>query len=311
MPIAVVVAADVDPSLIELLLRDDRFAAEVRPARSEKELATVVGTCRALITRHHNAVTRDVFDAAPALEVIVQGTSGLDNIDHSAATERGVTILGNPGGNANAVAELVIGQMIALTRTLRRYDDDVHSGVWSRDDCGTRRELSGYRLGIVGLGRVGRIVARLAAGFGMMPLALDPYLDDEEIARRGAHKAASLEALLRRSDVVTLHVPLTPETRGMIGARELALLPSGAFLINTSRGPVVDLDALLAAIESNALGGAALDVFPDEPPRRGWTRDPRLLLTPHIAGCSSEAKASIARSVYEALCQFYDLEPRP
>lgn len=306
--IPVLIAADVDRELLDRIGRDARFDVEYRPLHSETELAAAVGAAEILVTRHHNKVTAPVLDAAVHLRAIVQGTSGLDNIDPSAAS-RGIAIIGLPGENANAVAELAIGLMIALTRTVPSYDRMVRGGSWSRDDCSSRRELRGHRLGIVGIGRVGGRVARLAAGFGVASFAYDPYLDAGEIARRGAAKVETLEALLERSDILTLHVPLTDETGGMIGAGEIARLPRGAFLINTARGEVLDRAAALVALQESRLGGIAMDVYGGEPPADAWPDDPRIILTPHIAGCTRESKASIGRGVYVKICERYGFEP--
>jgi phosphoglycerate dehydrogenase-like enzyme len=306
--IPVLIAADVDRELLERIGRDARFDVEYRPMRSEEELLESVGATEVLVTRHHNKITPAVLDAAPRLRAIVQGTSGLDNIDPAAAS-RGVEILGLPGENANAVAELAIGLMISLTRTVPAYDRMVRTGSWHRDDCSSRRELRGHRLGIVGIGRVGGRVARLAGGFGMESFAYDPYLDAGEIAKRGSAKVDTLETLIERSDILTLHVPLTDETRGMIGPSELASLTRGAFLINTARGEILDRSAAIAALLEDRLGGIAMDVYGDEPPGDAWPDDPRLILTPHIAGCTREAKASIGRATYAKICELYGFEP--
>ncbi len=307
--IPVLIAADVDRELLDRIGRDARFAVEYRPVRTEQELAAAVGMAEVLVTRHHNRVTARVLDAAARLRAIVQGTSGLDNID-AAAAARGVTIVGLPGENANAVAELSIGLMIALTRTVPSYDRMVRGGGWNRDDCSTRRELRAHRLGIVGIGRVGRRVARLAAAFGIESFAYDPYVDAVEIAARGAAKIESLAFLLESADILTLHVPLTDETRGMIAAAEIARLPRGGFIINTARGEVLDRDAAIAAVRENRLGGIAMDVYGEEPPADAWPDDPRIILTPHIAGCTREAKASIGRGVYAKICELYGFEPQ-
>src|ERR1051326_9123038 len=174
----VVVAAAVDRSLQERAAADAGFETIDRLVRTEDELAAIVGDCEVLVTRSFNRVSRRVIDRAPKLELIAQGTSGTDNIDHAAARERGVTILNLPGANADAVAQLVIGFMIALTRTVPAYTRELTQGIWNRDDCATRHELRHYRLGIVGLGEVGRRVARLAGVFGMRVSAVDPYIDD-------------------------------------------------------------------------------------------------------------------------------------
>ena len=299
------IAADVDRSLLTRAHADGRFEIIDRPVKLEAELESIAGDCEILVTRSYNRVSKRVIDAAKKLELIAQGTSGTDNIDMQAARDRGITVINMPGENANAVAELVIGFMIALTRTVPAYDREMRAGVWNRDDCATRHELRHHRLGIIGLGQVGMRVARLARVFGMPVSAFDPYITDDEFAQRDAARISSLDALLRISDILTLHVPFTPETRSMIGSRELATLPPGAIVINAARGEVLDADAALAALSHNALGGLALDVYDPEPSTRAWPDDPRLILTPHIAGCTTEAKSAIGAKLYEKICAFY------
>ncbi|HKO57642.1 MAG TPA: NAD(P)-dependent oxidoreductase [Thermoanaerobaculia bacterium] len=290
----VVITADVEPVLLSLLAADARF--EVVQRRGD-DLTALVSDAEVLITRTFNEVPRRVIEAAPRLRIIAQGTSGIDNIDLIAARERGIEVISLPGVNANAVAELVLGLMIALTRTVPAYDREVRNGIWRRSDCATRHELRAYRLGIVGMGNVGSRVAKLARAFGMEPRAYDPYIASFE------GRVRSLDELLTTSDILTLHVPLTAETHRMISAEQLAKLPRGAFVINASRGEVLDADAALAALTSNHLGGLALDVFDPEPPRRAWPGDPRLIVTPHIAGCTWEAKNAAGELLYEKLAE--------
>jgi D-3-phosphoglycerate dehydrogenase len=299
------IASDVDESLRTRAHADGRFEIIDRPVKTEAELASIVSECDILVTRSYSRVSKRVIDAATNLELIAQGTSGTDNIDMEAARQRGIAVINMPGENANAVAELVIGFIIALTRTVPRYDREMRAGQWTRDGCASRHELRHHRLGIVGLGQVGMRVSRLAAAFGMRVSAFDPYISDQDFGDRGAVRVNSLDALLRDADILTLHVPFTPETRTMIGANELALLPSGAIVINAARGEVLDLDAALDALSRNALGGLAIDVYDPEPPTRSWPDDPRLILTPHVAGCTTEAKSAIGAKLYEKIVAFY------
>ena len=281
MPLRVFIAADVEPRLLELLRGDQRF-----------ELVDDLAAAEIAITRTINRVDAAMLDGAPQLRVIAQGTTGIDNIDLDAASARGIEVINLPGVNANAVAELVIGHIIALTRTVPLYSQDVKNGQWQRGDCASRHELRHYRLGIVGLGNTGSRVARMGRTFGMQVRACDPYVPEAD---------ASLDVLLRESDVLTLHVPLTNETRRMIGAAEIASMPRGAILINAARGEVLDVDAALAALAADHLGGLAMDVFDPEPPSRTFPDDPRLIVTPHIAGCTFEAKRDAAELLYAAL----------
>jgi phosphoglycerate dehydrogenase-like enzyme len=280
----VFIAAEVERALIDAIQADPRFS-----------IINTLADAEVLITRTTNRVDRAMLDAAPRLELIAQGTSGIDNIDAGAVHERGIALVHLPGVNANAVAELVIGHIIALTRTVPHYSREMSRGVWNRSDCATRHELRHYVLGIVGLGNVGSRLARLASALGMNVVAYDPYVPEA--------RCSSLDELLAQADIVTLHVPLTDETRGMIGERELRSMKRGAILINAARGEVLDVDAALRALASDHLVGLALDVFDLEPPRREWPDDPRLILTPHVAGCTAEAKEAAARMLYERICR--------
>jgi len=280
---SVFIASDVERSLVDALSNDARFT-----------IVNTLAVAEVLITRTVNRVTREMIDGAPKLELLAQGTSGIDNIDVDALRDRGVTLVHLPGVNANAVAELVIGQIISLTRTMPQYSREMSRGIWDRSDCNSRHELRHYLLGIVGLGNVGSRVAWLANAVGMNTIAYDPYV--------AAARCSSLGELLAQSDIVTLHVPLTSETRNMIDVQSMK---RGAILINASRGEVLDLDAALQALASNQLSGLALDVFENEPMQREWPDDPRLILTPHIAGCTAEAKNAAAAMLYDKIVAFY------
>jgi len=286
----VFVAAPVERALVERLKADPQFT-----------LVDRIEDAHVLITRTINDVSREMLAKAPGLELVAQGTSGIDNIDLDALAERNVPLVHLPGINANAVAEMVIGQIIMLTRTLPLYTRQMQQGTWNRDDCATRHEMRHYVLGVVGHGNVGSRVARLARAFGMRVVAYDPYVDLGE-----TEWVSSLEKLLPIADVLTLHVPLTNETRRMISASEIAALKPGTILINAARGKVLNLDAALTALTSNHLGGLAVDTFDIEPPNRPWPDDPRLILTPHIGGCTHEAKSTAAELLYRKICDFHN-----
>ncbi len=293
------IAADIDPRLA--VLAREQFDVVVKPVRTEDELAAIVGEAHVLVTRAYSKVSRRVIESAKNLEVIAQGTSGTDNIDDGAVRERGIRIVSLPGENANAVAELAIGYMLSLTRTIPFYTREVVAGKWPRDDCFTRHELRHFRLGILGLGQVGMRVARLARAFTMSVSAYDPYLTDQDFDNRGAMRVRSLEELLRTNDILTLHVPLTSETRRMIGASELQKMPRGSMLISAARGEVIDQQAALDALASGHLAGLAMDVFDPEPPRDSFPDDPRLIVTPHIAGCTFECRSGMGEKLWEKI----------
>ena len=305
MPKKLLIAADVDRSLIERASGDARFDVVLHPVRTEDELGEIVAGAEVLVTRAYNKVTRKVLDRADRLELIAQGTSGTDNIDHAAARERGIPIISLPGGNANAVAELAIGAMIALTRTVPFYNREVLAGRWYRDDCATRHELHHYHLAILGLGEVGRRVARLARAFGMRVSAYDPYISDADFAERGAERVSSLQELLAPANIFTIHVPLTQETRQMIGVPELQAMKPGTILLSMARGEILDQAAALDALAKGHLEGLAMDVYDPEPPVGVLPDDPRLILTPHIAGCTYECKAAIGATLFQKIVEFY------
>lgn len=301
MPETLLVAADVDRSFFERARADGRFDVVQTPVRTEEELHAAIGNAHVLVTRAYNKVSRRVIEAAPHLKLIAQGTSGIDNIDADAVRERGIRVIHMPGVNADAVAELVIGFMISMTRTVPFYTREVVQGRWERDDCATRHELRHHLLGIIGLGQVGTRVARLARAFGMRVQAFDPFIDDfGEVTR-----IESLHELLQTSDILTMHVPLTSETRHMVGESELAMLKKGSYVINAARGEVLDQHAALDALAHNHLAGLALDVFDPEPPEGIFADDPRLILTPHIGGCSHEVKTTVGGRLYEKIVEFY------
>ncbi|MCK6581299.1 MAG: hydroxyacid dehydrogenase [Anaerolineae bacterium] len=249
-----------------------------------------------LIVRLSHQIGRDILDAAARLRVIVSATTGLDHIDLDYAAERSVTVLSLRGYTAFlrsvvATAEHTWGLLLALTRRIPWAFDSVRAGEWERDRF-KGHDLRGRRLGICGLGRIGEHVSRYALAFGMTVFAYDPYRADD---MQGVTRCASLQDLLAQSDVFTIHVPLNAETTRLIGTAELATLPRGALLINTARGDVIDETALIVALESGALAGAAVDVVIGE---RGDGLNPliayacthdTLLLTPHLGGATYEA----------------------
>ncbi len=235
-------------------------------------------------------LTARVLASAPRLKVICMHGVGVDHIDLEAARRCGIVVANCPGTNAEAVADLALGLMIALARQLPLLDGQVRAGGW-----GTHRgvELWSKTLGLVGLGHIGRAVARRARGFDMKVLGYDPYVDADAAAAAGI-EPAPLEELLARADFVSLHTALTPQTRGLIGAAQLATMRPTAYLINTARGGVVDEDALYQALCSGAPAGAALDAFAQEPPCDSPLLTlPNVILTPHIGAHTAEAIARV------------------
>jgi (S)-sulfolactate dehydrogenase len=277
-------------------------------AERREELLGLLGDVDALIVRNRTRVDAALLSSAPKLRVVGRLGVGLDNIDVEACKAKGIQVIPAIGANALAVAEYVICAVMLLLRRAYSSSAAVAAGEWPRGALGEGRETAGKTLGIVGFGGIGRLVAKLAQGLGMKVIAADamipagsPVWRETGVVQRG------LDELLAESDAVTLHVPLTRETRQLIDAARIGRMKPGAVLINTARGGVVDEAALVAALRSRRLGGAALDVFEHEPLPGGsaLAEIPNLVLTPHVAGVTREANervsSMIAQKVAEAL----------
>ncbi len=283
-------------------LRDDEhFELVVRPGLPEAELAAALADCDAVVVRSAAKVTRAALAQAERLKVIGRAGVGVDTIDVEAATERGIAVLNAPAGNTISAAELTMALMLALARKISQADRSMHAGGWERGAF-SGVELHGKTLGLIGAGRIGSEVARRARAFGMRVTLFDPYLSEER-ARALGGEPLPLNDLLRTADVLSLHVPLTAGTAGLIGEAELALLKPTAMLINAARGGVVQEEALCRALTEGKFAGAALDVFDTEPlpadhPLR---RLDHVILTPHLGASTEEAQQSVALEIAEAV----------
>jgi D-3-phosphoglycerate dehydrogenase len=281
-------------------LEEDGLA--IMRARAEVvELSDLDGLAEfdALVVRGRTRVTADAIgSAAPRLRVIGRAGVGVDNIDLQAARQNDVVVVNAPLAATTAVAEHSLALMLSLARRIPEADRTMRQGEWRKRDF-EGVELTGKTLGIIGVGRIGQALASRAAALGMRPIGFDPLLSADEIRRRGVQPVALAE-LLQSSDFVSLHVPLTEDTRLMIGPGELELARRGAYLICAARGGVVDEAALLAALESGRLAGAALDVFEHEPPGSiPLIVHPNLISTPHIGAQTVEAQTRAAHDIAE------------
>jgi len=247
--------------------------------------------------------TREVFQAAPDLKAILRWGTGCDAIDIEAATHAGVAVVTTPGVNAEAVADMALALMLACIRGLRQLDAVVRSGEWRVAE--PSRDLAGATVGVVGLGAIGRAVVRRLRGFGCRVLAVEPN-PDPDFASENEVELTALETMLPRVDVLTLHAPLTQSTRGLIGARELALLPRHAIVVNAARGDLVDQAALTVALESGEIAGAGLDVFEREPPAPDdpILRAPNTIFSGHV---SSYTELGLARTGDAVLANLLEL----
>ena len=280
------------------LLRKD-FRVDVRPELAQADLAAEIAPYDALVVRSQTQVTADVIAAGENLKVVARAGIGLDNVDVDAATRRGVMVVNAPQSNIVSAAEHTVALLLAQARNIPQANGALKEGRWERWAF-EGVELQGKTLGIVGLGRVGALVAQRAAAFGMRIIAFDPYVPKERAKEMGIELMPSLEALLVQADFITVHLPRTPDTEGLIGERELALVKEGARLVNTARGGLVDESALAKALEDGKLGGAALDVFAAEPttesPLFGFEQ---VVVTPHLGASTTEAQDKAGTSVAE------------
>ncbi|HIQ04491.1 MAG TPA: phosphoglycerate dehydrogenase [Anaerolineae bacterium] len=282
-----------------LALLRPQVQLDVRTNLSHDELLSVIPEYDALIVRSRTQVTAEVIAAASRLQVVARAGVGVDNIDVEAATRAGVLVVNAPTGNVVAAAEHTIALLTALARRVPQADASVRHGEWQRGRF-MGVELRDKRLGCIGLGRVGSLVAERAKGLGMQVVAYDPYISSDYAANLGV-ELVPLEVVLRTADFITLHLPLTEQTRGLIDARALIKVKRGAYLINCARGGIVDEGALLQALNDERLAGAALDVFSQEPPPADspLLRHPNVILTPHIGGSTTEAQERVAMDVAE------------
>ena len=262
----------------------------------------------ALVVRSRTKVIAPIIDTATRLRVIGRAGVGLDNIDCDAAQRRGITVVNSPTCAMVSVAEHTVGLMIALARFVPQADASLRQGTWEKNKY-LGIELCGKTLGIVGLGHIGSMVAVRAEAFGMRVLAYDPYIKGARAETFGATLLESLDDVLARCDFISIHTPLTPTTRGLIGAAELAKMKPNARLISCARGGVVDEKALLRALESGTLAGAALDVFEHEPPGDNpLLKHPRVVATPHLGSMTEEAQKRAAIDVAEQVAEILKRE---
>ena len=276
---------------LEILRRD--HDVDVRTGLERAAFLEALPEYEALLVRSAVQVDAEAIAAGTRLVVVGRAGVGVDNIDLSAATHAGVTVVNAPTGNTIAAAEHTLALLFALARHVPEADASVRLGEWKRAAF-TGRELRGKTLGIVGLGKIGMAIADRARGMEMEVLGHDPYVTEEAAANHGV-RLTKLAELLRTADVVTVHVPLTRSTRNLIGAKELATMKPDAFLINVARGGVIDENALAAALTNGKLGGAAVDVFTAEPPRESpLLTAPNTILTPHLGASTAEAQTRVA-----------------
>lgn len=300
----VLVADKLPEEGLKVLREAGGIEVEVKTGLKPEELLAIIDQYEALIVRSSTKVTREVIERGKRLRVIGRAGAGVDNIDVEAATKRGIVVMNTPGGNAMAAAEHTLGLLFSVARNIPQAYVSLKEGKWERNRF-TGVELHGKVLGIIGLGNIGRIVAEKAKGLGMQVLAYDPYIPKEVVEKKGI-ELVDFDDLLRRSDIVTVHVPKTRETIGMINREAISKMKDGVMIINCARGEIVDEEALAEACRSGKVRAAAVDVFSQEPPPpdHPLLGLDNVVCTPHLGAATAEAQLSVARAIAEQIVDF-------
>lgn len=305
--VKVLVADPISEVGIELLAGHPSISVDVKTGLSAEELLAVVGDYDGLVVRSQTKVSKEVLLAAGRLKIVGRAGVGVDNIDRNAATEAGVVVMNTPTGNTISTAEHAFSLLLSLARNTPQAHASVIAGKWERKAY-QGVELNGKRLAIVGMGRIGVEFAKRALAFGMDIVAYDPFLTPTRANTLKVELADSVNAALTGADVVTLHVPLTDETRHVLNAERLSLMNKGALVINCARGGLVDEEALNQALEDGHVGGAALDVFEVEPPPAKYALfdHEKVVFTPHLGASTAEAQENVGIQVAQQMLKFFD-----
>jgi len=300
----VLIADKLEAAGIELL-KSAGLEVDVRLGLSGAELAAALRECDAAIVRSQPKIGAAVLEQPGKLRAIARAGVGVDNIDVPAATRKGIVVMNTPGGNTVSAAEHTVALMFAMSRKIPAADAVMKAGGWDRNKfVGT--QLAGKTLGVVGLGRIGREVARRAKGLDMTVVALDPFVTAAKAAELGLQTSADLDSLLPRVDFLTIHVPLSAETKSLLGARELGLMKKTACVLNVARGGIIDEAALAAALKAGAIAGAGVDVFTVEPASADnpLLKAPNIVLTPHLGASTVEAQENVAVEAAQLIADF-------
>jgi D-3-phosphoglycerate dehydrogenase / 2-oxoglutarate reductase len=285
------------------ILKKAGLVVDYKPEIEPDELQTAVGEFNVIIVRSRTRITKNVIDAAPNVKIIARVGVGLDNIDTEYAESKGIKVLNAAEAAMNAVSELVIGHMIALARGLTKANDGMKNGKWLKKEL-VGSELRGKYLGIIGVGNIGRNLGRIARCLRMNLIGYDIFPINQDYVREVSMIKTDLKTLLENSDFVTCHVPLTEKTRHLINSETLSYMKPTSFLINTSRGEIIDEASLLKALNENRIAGAALDVFEVEPPTNTeLVKLPNIICSPHIAAQTKEAQELASTVIAEKVIQ--------
>lgn len=269
-----------------------------------EELAKEIGEYDAIMVRSATKLTKEIIENAKNLKVIGRAGIGVDNIDVKTASEKGIYVVNSPGGSTRSVAELTIGHMLSLARHIPYADRSIREGKWEKKKL-KGIELSGKKLGIIGFGRIGKEVCKLSKAFEMECMAYDPIVSDEEIKKYNVNPV-SLEELLRNSDFITIHTPLTEKTRHMISYEQFDIMKKNAYIINCARGGIIDEDALYDALKDEKIAGAALDVYENEPYEGKLTELENIVFTPHLGASTKEGQIRAGTVCAEQILKVLD-----
>lgn len=285
------------------ILKKAGLNVDVKTGLKPEELKSIIGEYHALVVRSATKVTADVIDAAKNLKVIGRAGSGLDNVDRVAASKRGIVVMNTPGGNTITTAEHTIAMIFAAARKIPQANASMSQGKWEKKKfMGT--ELFNKTLGIIGLGNIGGEVAKRAQGLGMNVIAYDPFLNEERARNLGVEKVEILD-IIKRSDFITLHTPLTAETKSIINSESIKAMKDGVYIVNCARGGIINEKDLYDALESGKVAGAALDVFEKEPPENNpLVGHEKVVCTPHLGASTQEAQENVAIAVAEQIVDY-------
>ncbi len=298
----VLVSDNISPKGVELMEKAG-LKVDVKTGLKPEELKSIIGEYHGLVIRSATKVTSEIIEAAEKLKVIGRAGSGLDNVDRAAATKKGIVVMNTPGGNTITTAEHAIAMMFALARNIPQATASMKEGKWEKKKF-MGVELYNKTLGVLGLGNIGTQVAKRAQGLQMNVICYDPFLSDEKAADLGVEKV-SLDDLFSRSDFITIHTPLTPETRDLINAKTISKMKDGVRIINCARGGIVNEKDLHDAILSGKVAGAALDVYEKEPPEDlSLIKLDKVICTPHLGASTTEAQENVAVAVAEQIIDY-------
>jgi D-3-phosphoglycerate dehydrogenase len=300
----VLISDEMSNRAAEILAASPAIEVDVRFGLAAGDLKAIIGDYDGLLVRSRSKVTADVIENGKRLKIIGRAGIGVDNIDVVAASRRGVIVENAPSGNAVTTAEHALCLLMSLARHIPQATASMKGGKWEKTKF-SGIEIMGKTLGVMGLGNIGRIVADRAQGLKMKVVAFDPFIGREAAARLGV-ELCELDELLARADFITIHTPLTADTKGILNAESLAKMKKGALLVNAARGGIVDETALVAALDSGHLGGAAFDVFVEEPTPAGspLVGHPKVICTPHLGASTDEAQEKVAIEVAEQFVAF-------